>query len=204
MNMRSFVAPGLLAAGVFLALTGPGMAAGYLKIGDIKGESQRAPTATDNGEILAWSWGQTNARSDSDHKDWINLLSVNSSASAAAAGPSVDGPGTLVIRRRVDKSSPKLMEACANGKHIDKVDLTLRKAGGESETYYKYELENVIITSYSVSGAGQADDRPTEEVAFYYNKVARASADRATPAGMAVKPMRAAPAQDYNSSRSNN
>ncbi|MEM7178061.1 MAG: hypothetical protein AAF503_10180 [Pseudomonadota bacterium] len=32
-------------------------------------------------------------------------------------------------------------------------------------------MKPVIITSYQTSG--DADDRPTEEVAFYYNKIAR-------------------------------
>ena len=33
-----------------------------------------------------------------------------------------------------------------------------------------YKLDNVFIKSWSTSG--DADDRPTEEVAFYYNKIA--------------------------------
>lgn len=33
-----------------------------------------------------------------------------------------------------------------------------------------WKLENVMVTSYSTSR--DADDRPTEEVAFYYNKIA--------------------------------
>ena len=33
-----------------------------------------------------------------------------------------------------------------------------------------YKLERAFIKSWSTSG--DADDRPTEEVAFYYNKIA--------------------------------
>ena len=33
-----------------------------------------------------------------------------------------------------------------------------------------YKLDRAFIKSWSTSGA--ADDRPTEEVAFYYNKIA--------------------------------
>lgn len=33
-----------------------------------------------------------------------------------------------------------------------------------------WKLENAQIASWSISG--DADDRPTEEVAFYYNKIA--------------------------------
>jgi type VI protein secretion system component Hcp len=43
--------------------------------------------------------------------------------------------------------------------------------GGESKPlcYLKYKLERAFIKSWSTSG--DADDRPTEEVAFYYNKI---------------------------------
>ena len=34
----------------------------------------------------------------------------------------------------------------------------------------KYQLDNVLVKSWSISG--DADDRPSEEVAFYYNKIA--------------------------------
>ena len=34
----------------------------------------------------------------------------------------------------------------------------------------KYKLDRAFIKSWSTSG--DADDRPTEEVAFYYNKIA--------------------------------
>ena len=37
-------------------------------------------------------------------------------------------------------------------------------------TYLEYKLDPVFIKSWSISG--DADDRPTEEVAFYYNKIA--------------------------------
>ena len=43
----------------------------------------------------------------------------------------------------------------------------------------KYKLDRVFVKSWSTSG--DADDRPTEEVAFYYNKIAFAY--NATPTG---------------------
>jgi hypothetical protein len=41
---------------------------------------------------------------------------------------------------------------------------------GTPTCYLKYNFERVFIKSWSTSG--DADDRPTEEVAFYYNKIA--------------------------------
>ena len=40
----------------------------------------------------------------------------------------------------------------------------------EPVCYLKYKLDRAFIKSWSTSG--DADDRPTEEVAFYYNKLA--------------------------------
>ena len=39
-----------------------------------------------------------------------------------------------------------------------------------TNAYLKYKLDRCFIKSWSTSG--DADDRPTEEVAFYYNKIA--------------------------------
>ena len=36
--------------------------------------------------------------------------------------------------------------------------------------HLKYKLDRAFVKSWSTSG--DADDRPTEEVAFYYNKIA--------------------------------
>ena len=40
----------------------------------------------------------------------------------------------------------------------------------QQAAYLKYKLKKVMVTSYST--AGNSGDRPTEEIAFYYNKIA--------------------------------
>lgn len=42
--------------------------------------------------------------------------------------------------------------------------------GDQPVCYLKYKLDRAFVKSWSISG--DADDRPTEEVAFYYNKIA--------------------------------
>ena len=42
--------------------------------------------------------------------------------------------------------------------------------GNRPLCYLKYKLDRAFVKSWSISG--DADDRPTEEVAFYYNKIA--------------------------------
>lgn len=51
--------------------------------------------------------------------------------------------------------------------------LNSSKLGGGGDrpvAYLKYKLDRCFVKSWSTSG--DADDRPTEEVAFYYNKIA--------------------------------
>lgn len=129
--------------------------AAFMKLGDIKGE------ATDNA-----------------HKEWIDVLSVSSSvnrpmdSSTGRLGPATPGP--LTCRKRIDKSSPLLARALVTNEVIPLVEIELTRAYGSSgsrEVYYRYELKNVQITSYNVSGAGSAEDVPTEDFSLNYEEI---------------------------------
>lgn len=92
--------PALAALAAFFVLALPAAAAGYLKLGDIKGES-----------------------TDARHKDWIDIVSVSEGvdqAAAAGAGSArATGRATLrpiVVTKAVDGTSPALREAVATGK----------------------------------------------------------------------------------------
>jgi type VI secretion system secreted protein Hcp len=111
--------------------------AGYIKFDGVDGEFQ-----------------------DKDHKNW----SVIEAFSQVISKP---GNGTGVTRRRgdvvladiavtkqLDKSSPKLAESVCKGKVFPKVeiDVTASYTDAGRVTFYRYELKNVQITSYSISG----------------------------------------------------
>ncbi len=129
--------------------------AGYLKFDGVDGE------ATDEG-----------------HKDWIELLSfsqsiqnrgagVGAGASRQRSAPVIED---IVVTKELDKSSPKLAEACLSGKVFPKVEIHLTKSSGEgSVTYFKYELKNVYITSYQLGGSG--DDRPMEQLSLNFEEI---------------------------------
>jgi type VI secretion system secreted protein Hcp len=51
-------------------------------------------------------------------------------------------------------ASPKLFDACATGKHIDKAILTCRKAGGKQEVFYTLTLTDVLVSSYQIASLG--------------------------------------------------
>jgi len=116
----------------------------FLKIDGIEGESTDSAHKGEI-EILYWSWGETTY--------------------PRAVGERVmepeKGAGVLSVTKTVDKASPKLMQYCSTGRHIPKVEIYV------TATYYA--LYDVSLKCGSASGG--SDDRPTEEVAFYYSKI---------------------------------
>lgn len=153
----------LISIGLLTISLPQAFAAGYLKLGDIKGES-----------------------TDSEHKDWIIIESMSSpifrstqdsepTAAGMASGKRQHKP--LVITKELDKASPKLQEAATKGKVFPKVIIHVQANegssayGGARATYLKYELENVMITSYQVSGDSAAGEVPMEEFALNYEEI---------------------------------
>jgi len=97
------------------------------------------------------------------------------------------------ISKSTDAVSTMLCQFAINGNSlgpatIDFVEIGGGGSEGKPKCYMRYVLDRVFVKSWSTSG--DADDRPTEEVAFYYNKIGFNYL--ATPDGkqfIAVKPM---------------
>ena len=81
------------------------------------------------------------------------------------------GVHDISITKEVDKASPKLSLACADGTHFKKVTITLRKAG---KTYLTYNLTDVLISSVQISGSGGGQDVPLESISLNFTKIALA------------------------------
>jgi type VI secretion system secreted protein Hcp len=115
---------------------------------------------------------------DKDHKGWSNILSFAHSLHQPGGGATGQSRrrGAVVVEdlictKELDKSSPKIQEALSQGKVFPKVELELTTSGsGARQTYYKYELKNVMITSYNISGQS-GDGVPMEEVAFNFEEI---------------------------------
>lgn len=118
----------------------------FLKLGDIKGESTDRAHSNEI-DVLSWSWGM--------------------SQSGVAGKVNVQD---LSFTKYLDKSSPELFLACANGKHYPEAKLTVRKAGDKPLEYLKITLKDVLVSSYSVSGGG-SEEIPTENVTLNFSKV---------------------------------
>jgi len=131
------------------------MADMYLQVDGLKGES-----------------------TDSEHKDWIELLSFNHSISQpASATANSAGGGTIgrcqhsdfSITKYVDLASPKMYELCSSGKHLKNVTIDLMRSSGDSRVkYMEIKMEQVVISHVAPAGGG---DFPSEAVSFNYGTI---------------------------------
>jgi type VI secretion system secreted protein Hcp len=118
--------------------------------------------------------------SDSNHSKWIIADSASLPIFRSIPGGAVDQQrtkgettlGDITFVRQLDKSSPKLMEACALGKFNKAVTVEFTSTmGGKTETYLKWALENVIFTGYSVHGNSSGEPLPSEQVSVNFTKI---------------------------------
>ncbi len=65
---------------------------------------------------------------------------------------------------RTNKSSPKLMLACATGQHIKEATLTCRKAGGGQQEFYKITMKDVLVSRYLTGSDGSPSENGQTEV----------------------------------------
>ncbi len=126
----------------------------YIKIGDIQGESN-----------------------DQDHKDWIQVETMNSAIHRAIPPGARDQArargqtsiADIAVVKKVDKSSVKLQEACAAGKPFEEVEIHFcMTAGSKQEPFLKYKLKNVILSSYSIHASADSNQEPTEELTLNF------------------------------------
>jgi len=111
------------------------------------------------------------------HEDWIDCSSMQwgvGRAISSAVGTSADREASkpsiseVSITKLMDESSPMIFtEACVGkGK---KVTIDLCTVGSDQiNTYMSYELEDCMISGYSVSTGG---DRPSESISLSFTKM---------------------------------
>jgi type VI secretion system secreted protein Hcp len=115
---------------------------------------------------------------EESHKDWILIESMSmpifrSIPVGAKDNERTQGdttPGDVVVTRTVDKSSPKLCVACADGTFFKEVEIHLtNQVNKKHETFLEVKLMNVIISSYSFSG-NKGDSLPHEDCTLSYSE----------------------------------
>lgn len=125
----------------------------FIKMGDIKGESS---DQKHKGEIdvISWSWGLVQAGA--------------SHSSGSGAGTGKVQFHDISIVKKVDRASPALFMAAAEGSHIKDVQLVVRKAGGKQLEYLKIKLTDVFVAS--VQNAVKGEDA-VEHITLNFAKV---------------------------------
>lgn len=112
------------------------------------------------------------------HEKWSDLFSFSQTVHKSGAGQTgaARRRGTVLLddircSKLLDKSSPKIAEAVCLGKVFPKVEIQVKTSTTNSgrETYYKYELKDVMVTSYEVSGGDQ--DKPMENFSLNFEEI---------------------------------
>jgi type VI secretion system secreted protein Hcp len=117
--------------------------------------------------------GVTGEASDTEHKGEIDVVSWSwgmqahtSLATGQATARSTISE--LHIVKRVDQSSPTLMNFLRSNKVVSQAQLTVRKAGKTPLEYFKIELDNVRVTSIK---AESENTELVEHVSLGFSKV---------------------------------
>jgi type VI secretion system secreted protein Hcp len=124
----------------------------FLEIEGIDGESI---DEQHRGEIdvQSWSWGESNS---------------GRPFGSAGSGAGKVSMNDFHFTMRAGKATPKLMLACAEGKIIPSATLTGRTANGQ--TFVRWELKNVIISSYKTAGE-HVSGPPTDEIRIRFTQI---------------------------------
>jgi type VI secretion system secreted protein Hcp len=127
-------------------------------------------------EILLQLDGITGESQDKQYPGSIEVMSYSFGASSSQRITIGSGAGAarasfqdLHFTTGVSKASPALIGHCATGEHIPKAVLHLRKTGETPFEFLTITLNNVIVTSFSESGAGA--EVPVESVSLAYGSV---------------------------------
>ncbi|MCL2918054.1 Hcp family type VI secretion system effector [Shewanella litorisediminis] len=125
---------------------GSAQGAAYLKLGDIKGESQ------DEGhleeiELLAWSWGTSN--------------SMNGSGSLCVMDVS--------LAKYTDSATVDILMGQMMGTQYPDAEISMTLSGTEqAEDYFTLRMRNVSVSSYQTGGSG--DQRMSESVSLHFDE----------------------------------
>jgi type VI secretion system secreted protein Hcp len=115
---------------------------------------------------------------DDKHKGEIDIEAFSWGLAQSGSGHRGTGSGTgkvdvqdIHITKKIDKSSPTLQLACANGKHITKGKITLRKAGENPLEYLTIDLDSVFVSNYQLSYSAGSLDVPNETFGLNFVKI---------------------------------
>jgi type VI secretion system secreted protein Hcp len=103
-----------------------------------------------------------------NHIKWIDVLSFDwgiHRREPDQTGQSRRGGAVLIedltLTMAYEKAAPKLQEKCLKGEIIPKLEIEFTALSGRARvTYLKYELKNVMITSFQTNASGSDESGP--------------------------------------------
>ena len=116
------------------------------------------------------------------HEDWINIdsfqLGVGRSISASGGGKSRDTSNPsfseATLAKSTDLASSDLFFQAICGKSLGKAEIHFVQTAGVdtagAQVYLKYELQDAIVSSYSLSSGGE---RPSESFSLNFTKITK-------------------------------
>lgn len=117
---------------------------------------------------------------DKDHKNWSDILSFSQGILQPGSGATgaTRRRGDVILEdirvtKELDKASPKIAESVCKGKVFPKVEIHLTASYTDAGRvpYFKYDLKNVLVTSYNVSGSAQSEAVPTEDFSLNFEEI---------------------------------
>ena len=127
----------------------------FLKIDGIEGESTDTKHAKEI-DVDAWTWGESQ---------------TGSGAPGGGGGAGKVSMQDFSFTMKFNKASPKLMLACATGKHIKTARLAARKAGQAQQDYLTFTFSDVLVSSFQTGGTEASGLLPVDHVSLRFAKI---------------------------------
>ena len=108
----------------------------FLKLGDIKGESQD-DKHRDEMQVESWSFG---------------LSQAGSFGAGSGGGSGKVSFEEINFMMRSNVATPRVFVASATGEHIEKAVLTCRKSGGKLEDFFVITMSDVVVSRLRING----------------------------------------------------
>jgi type VI secretion system secreted protein Hcp len=114
---------------------------------------------------------------DAKHQGWIEISDCNmeilqtvSTTASSVGGATAERADLSDFRfsKLMDKSSPLLALACADGTVFDTITVELCRAGSDKIKFMEFKLANSIISFISINANGEF---PSETVHLNYGKI---------------------------------
>jgi type VI secretion system secreted protein Hcp len=111
----------------------------------------------------------------SETEDWHDIISYSWGATKPGGGATGQSRrrGAAVINdfifvKNLDSASPKIMEKITKGEVLPKAELRVYQDGS---IHYKYELKNVMITSYFIAGSSDIEGPDLESISINFEEI---------------------------------